>query len=90
MRICLLVIPPELPFGDVAVVSVSAQLLFRPQLNAVVGELAFPPLPVLSGTIFTAVDGAFGPTPDVLAQAAIDLVFRLQALGHRVPRLMWW
>src|SRR5947209_4547652 len=58
----LLVDAAELPFRDVAIVA--AQLLFRAQLNAVVRELALAPLPVLSGSIFTAVDRAFGPAPD--------------------------
>src|SRR6202011_3999163 len=34
--------------------------------------------------VFPAVHGALRATPDILAQAAIDLVFRLTALCHRV------
>src|SRR5262249_43123629 len=69
----------ELPLGNVAVVA--AQLLLGAQLYAVVRELAFAGL---AGTIFAAVHGALRAAPDILAHAAVDLVFRLVALGHRV------
>src|SRR5215468_1493985 len=72
----------ELPLGNVAVVA--AQLLLGAQLYAIVRELAFAALAVLAGTIFAAVDGALRAAPDILAHAAVDLVFRLVALGHRV------
>src|SRR5262245_22367513 len=66
----------ELPLGNVAVVA--AQLL------AVVGELALAALAVLARTVFALVDGALRAAPDILAHAAVDLVLRLVALGHRV------
>ncbi len=72
----------ELPLGDVAVVA--AQLLLGAQLHAIVGELALAALAVLAGTVFAVVDGALRAAPHVLAHAAIDLVLRLVALGHRV------
>src|SRR5262249_61511331 len=63
---------------------VAAQFLLRAQLNAVVGKLALATLAVLARTIFPMIDGTLGATPHVLAHAAVDLVFRLVALGHRV------
>src|SRR6516164_4130412 len=39
---------------------------------------------MLAGAVLPAVDGALGAAPHVLAHAAIDLVLRLVALGHRV------
>src|SRR5262249_46339437 len=72
----------ELALGDIAVIA--AQLLLGPQLNAVIGELALAALAVLAGAVFAAVDGALGAAPHVLAHAAVDLVLRLVALGHRV------
>src|SRR5262245_19073222 len=75
----------ELSLGDVAVIA--AQLLLGAQLHAVVGELALAALAVLAGSVFPAVDGALGAAPHVLAHAAVDLVLRLVALGHRVLML---
>src|SRR5262249_22631565 len=72
----------ELALGNIAVIA--PQLLLGAQLHAVVGELALAALAVLAGTIFAAVDGALRAAPDVLAHTAVDLVFRLVALGHRV------
>src|SRR5262244_905083 len=39
---------------------------------------------MLAGAIFAVVDRALRAAPHVLAHAAIDLVLRLVALGHRV------
>src|ERR1700676_5558208 len=72
----------ELALGDIAVIA--AQLLLGAQLHAVIGELALAALAVLAGAVFAAVDGALGAAPHILAHAAIDLVLRLVALGHRV------
>ena len=72
----------ELTLGNIGVVAL--ELLLGAQLNAVVGELALAALAVLAGTVFAAVHGALRAAPDVLAHAAIDFVFRLGALGHRV------
>src|SRR5439155_13559174 len=78
----VLVDAAELPLGDVAVIA--AQLLFGTQLHAVVGELALAALAVLAGTVFAAVYGTLRAAPDVLPHAAVELVFRFIALGHRV------
>src|SRR6185312_14929032 len=75
----------ELTLGDVGVVAL--QLLLGAELHAKVGELALAALAVLAGAVFPAVDGALRAAPDILAQATIDLVLRLTALGHRV--LFW-
>src|SRR5665213_791139 len=72
----------ELAFADIGVVAL--QLLLGAQLHAEVGELALAALAVLAGAVFPAVDGALRAAPDILAHTAIDLVFRLTALGHRV------
>src|SRR3984893_18335224 len=72
----------ELPLGNVAVVA--AQLLLGAQLHAVVGELALAALAVLAGAVFALVHRALGAAPDVLPHAAVELVFRFTALGHRV------
>src|SRR5215831_371576 len=82
----LFVQPVELLLGNIAIVA--AQLLFGAQLDAVVGKLAFPALAMLARAIFAAIDGAFGAAPDILAEAAVDLVLGFVALGHRV--LMKW
>src|SRR3984893_13246972 len=76
----------ELALGDIAVIA--AQLLLGAQLHAVIGELALAALAVLAGAVFAAVDGALGAAPHILAHAAIDLVLRLVALGHRVLGLV--
>src|ERR1700740_2338693 len=39
---------------------------------------------MLAGAVFSLVHGALRAAPDILAHAAIDLVFRLTALSHRV------
>src|SRR6195256_3857821 len=72
----------ELALRDVGVVAL--QLLLGAQLHAEVGELALAALAVLAGAIFPAVHRALRAAPDILAHAAIDLVFRLTALCHRV------
>src|SRR5262249_30761506 len=72
----------ELPLGDISVIA--AQLLLGAQLHAIVGELALAALAVLAGTIFAAVDGTLWGGPHILPHTAVDLVFRLVALGHRV------
>src|SRR5262249_38088057 len=76
----------ELPLGNIAVIA--PQLLLGAQLHAVVGDLAFAALAVLAGTVFAAVDGALRAAPHILAHAAVDLLLRLVALGHRV--LIFW
>jgi hypothetical protein len=38
---------------------------------------------MLARPVFTLVKGAAGSSPNVLAHAAIDLVFRFRALRHR-------
>src|SRR4051812_10936528 len=78
----LLVIAPELPLGDVAVIAL--QLLLGMKLCAIVGELARLPLTVLTGTIGAAADRTFVAAPDILAHAAVELVFRGRALRHAV------
>src|ERR1043166_6414408 len=80
----------ELALGNVAVVA--AQLLLGAQLHAVVGELALAALAVLARAVFAAVHRALRAAPDVLAHAAVELVFRLVALGHRVLmfRMRWF
>src|SRR5262249_49227753 len=78
----VLVDAAELPLGDVAVIA--AQLLLGAQLHAVVGELALAALTVLARAILAAVHGTLGAAPDVLPHAAVELVFRFTALGHRV------
>src|SRR5205814_9409514 len=60
------------------------EFLLGAQLHAEVGELALAALAVLAGAVLTAVHGALRAAPDVLAHTAIDLVFRLTALCHRV------
>src|SRR5262249_16105968 len=72
----------ELALGDVGVVAL--QLLLGAQLYAEVRELALAALAVLAGAVFPAVHGALRAAPDILAHTAIDLVFRLTALCHRV------
>ncbi len=78
----------ELTLGNVAVVAL--ELLLGAELLAVVGELALAALAVLAGTGFTLVERALGPAPDVLAEAAIDLVLGADALGHLgTPEAAW-
>src|SRR5262249_30176549 len=79
---CLDIDAVELALGNVGVVAL--ELLFGAELHAEVGELSFSALAMLTRAVFPAVHGALGAAPDVLAHAAIDLVFRLTALSHRV------
>ncbi len=72
----------ELPLGDVGVVAL--ELLLGAELHAEVGELALAALAVLAGAVFALVHGALRAAPDVLAHTAVELVFRLTALCHRV------
>src|SRR5262249_20850026 len=76
----LLVDAVELPLADVAVVAL--ELLLGAQLLAVVGELGLAPLAVLAGARLAPVDGALRPPPDVLPEAAVDLVLGADALRH--------
>jgi isochorismate pyruvate lyase len=52
--------------------------------KAEVRHLALAALTVLAGAVFALIDGTLGAAPDVLPHAAVDLVLRLVALGHRV------
>src|SRR5262245_45841575 len=70
----------ELALGNVGVVAL--QLLLCPELLPIVGELAAAAFTVLARLALALVEGAFWPSPDVLAQAPIDLVLRLDTLGH--------
>ena len=79
-RARLLVDAAELALADVAVVAL--ELLLGAQLLAVVGQLAAAPLAVLAGARLALVEGALRPAPDVLAEAAVDLVLGADALGH--------
>src|SRR5882757_3114889 len=72
----------ELALGNIGVVAL--QLLLGAQLHAEVGKLALAALAVLAGAVFAAVHRALRAAPDILAHTAIDLVFRLTALSHRV------
>jgi hypothetical protein len=51
-------------------------------LHTEIGKLALAPLPVLSGTVVASVDRAFGPSKNILAEPAIEFVFRLSAFRH--------
>lgn len=68
----------ELLFRNVAVISL--ELLLGLELKAIVGNLAFAALTVLAGSIFAAVNGRLGATPDVFAQTAVELVLGAMAL----------
>jgi hypothetical protein len=72
----------ELAFGNIGVVPF--KLLLGAQLHAEVRELALAALAVLARAVFTLVHGALWAAPDILAHTAVDLVFRLTALCHRV------
>src|SRR5207253_7015863 len=72
----------ELALGDVGVIAL--QLLLGAQLHAEVGEFSLAALAMLAGAVFTLVDRALRAAPDILAHPAVDLVFRLTALCHRV------
>ncbi len=73
------IIATEFLLGDVAVVSL--ELLFSHQVGAVVGFVTST-LTVLSGAAFAIVDGAFGTSPKVDAEASIDLVLRFNTSAH--------
>jgi hypothetical protein len=45
---------------------------------------------VLAWAVFPAVHGTLWAAPDILAHTAIDLVFRLTALCHRVLFANGW
>ena len=75
----LLVQTLKLPLGDIAVIAL--QLLLGGKLLAVVGRLAALAA-VLAGRIIPPHDRVLGPAPQVDAEAATDLVLRLDALGH--------
>src|SRR3981189_1637803 len=72
----------ELALGNVGVVAL--QLLLGAQLHAEVGKLALAALAMLARAVFAAVPRGLRAAPDILAHTAIDLVFRLTALSHRV------
>lgn len=74
------VVAAELLLGDRAVVAL--ELLLGAQLRAEVGRLALAALAVLAGAVFAAVDRGLRAAPDVLTEAAVNLVFRLMALRH--------
>ena len=66
--------------GDVGVVAL--ELLLGAELLAEVRELRDAALAVLAGTALALVERALRPAPDVLCQAAVDLVLSADALGH--------
>src|SRR3546814_2865585 len=68
--------------GHVAIIAL--ELLLGAQLDAEVGHLALAALSVLAGTIFALVDRALRATEDVLAHAAVELVFGAAALRHEI------
>ena len=70
----------ELLLGDVAVIAL--ELLLGSELDAIVADLALPALAMLAGAIFAAVHRALGTSEDVLAHAAVELVFGAGALRH--------
>src|SRR5262249_3211763 len=63
-----LVIFMELPLRNIAVIALD--LLLGLELGAEIRGLALAALTVLAGAIFTLVDRAFRPTPDVFAHPA--------------------
>src|SRR5581483_8530306 len=77
----VLVIFAELPLGDVAVIAF--ELLLGLKLGAIVRQFLGAALAVLARTIGALVDRAFRAGPDILAHAAVDLVFGVLALAHR-------
>src|SRR5262249_37293621 len=70
----------ELLLGDVAVVAL--QLLLGAKLLAVVGELPAAALAMLARSVFTLVVWALWPAPDILAEAAVDLMLRVYTFRH--------
>ena len=82
---CFDIVLLELFLGDVAVIAL--QLLLGAQLNAVIADLALAALAVLAGAIFAAVHRALGTSEDILAHAAVELVFGAGALRHVVLQL---
>src|SRR6185437_9959741 len=63
----------ELALADIGVVTL--ELLLGAELHAEVREFSLAALSMLAGAVLTAVHGALRAAPDILAQAAIDLVF---------------
>ena len=72
------VVLAELLLGDVAVVAL--KLLFGLELQTEVGIFLLATLTMLAGTVGTLVDRGLGATPQVDAQAAVNLVLRRNAL----------
>jgi len=70
----------ELTLGDVAVIAL--ERLLGAQLDAEVRDLALAARAVLAGAGFALVGGALRRAPEILADAARNLVFRLKALAH--------
>src|ERR1700691_5542227 len=73
----------ELTLGDITVIALD--LLLGLELGAEVGGFALAALAVLAGTVLTLVERAPGTTPDILAHAAVDLIFCFCALRNRGP-----
>src|SRR5262249_39233064 len=76
----LLVNAPELALQDVSVVAL--ELLLGAQLLPIVRRLGRAPLTVLAGARLALVERALRPAPQLLAQAAVDLVLGANALRH--------
>ncbi len=72
----------ELLLGQIAVIAL--ELLLGAQLRAEIAQLLLAALAVLAGAVFTLVHRGFRTAPDVLAHAAVDLVFGGGSLGHVV------
>src|SRR5258708_1150423 len=68
--------------GDVP--GMGLKVLVGGKVNAGRGRLA-PALAVLAGAVFAFVDRTLGPTPQIHAETAVDLVLRLGALAHFGP-----
>jgi hypothetical protein len=79
----LVIGPAELFFGDVAVIAL--ELLLGHELQAEVAHLALAALAVLAGAVGARVHRGLGAAPDVLAHAAVDLVFLRMTLRHCLP-----
>src|SRR3546814_193603 len=66
------------------------EFLLGAQLNAEIADLALAALAVLAGAIRTLVDRRIGPTPDVFAHPAVELVLGAVALRHvSHPSICW-
>src|SRR5690606_3582415 len=72
----------ELLLGNISVVAL--ELLLGTELLAEIGKFALAALTMLTGAIFTAVDRRFGPTPNVFAKTAVELVLGGMAFAHRI------